>query len=621
MVLEWTKGAERKVQQRNQECGEEMSAQHQLNPPAGKIDQISLLSEHIGALYLSDEYSDVTLIIEGQRFEAHKVILAARSHYFRGLLFSGLKESTQREVELKDGSLVAFKKLLKYIYTGRLSFGGCKEEVILETLWLTHLYGFTELESSIFLCLKEILSIMNVCLIFDAALCYKLDSLTKICCEYMDKHAVELINHESVLQLSSHAMNQLIARDSFHAAEIEIFLAVQKWIKANPGLDAESVLSKLRLSLVTINDLLNIVRPTGLFSPDAILDAIAIRTQARDTDLPYRGRLVVDENVALPSLGAQVLQGEMRGYLLDGDSSTYDMERGYTRHTITKSQRHGILLKLGGQYIINHIRMLLWDLDMRSYTYYVEVSADQKDWVRVINYTNYYCRSWQYLYFEPRVVVYIRIVGTNNTVNKVFHLVSFEAYYTSKMEKLHEDIVIPTTNVARLERSAIVREGICRSRNNLLNGDTVNYDADGGYTCHQLGCGSILIQFGQPYYIESMRLLLWDCDKRSYSYYIEVSGDSFDWELVCDKTKEACRSWQTIRLNAPRAVVFVRIIGVHNTVNEAFHCVHFECPAQTEEKPAVPSDPVLPDKASTNSLAIEDEVKGAASCEEPENSS
>lgn len=67
----------------------------------------------------------------------------------------------------------------------------------------------------------------------------------------------------------------------------------------------------------------------------------------------------------------------------------------------------------------------------RSYSYYIEVSIDQKDWTRVIDHTNYYCRSWQYLFFEPRVVRYIRIVGTNNTVNKVFHLVSFEIMYTN----------------------------------------------------------------------------------------------------------------------------------------------------------------------------------------------
>lgn len=46
---------------------------------------------------------------------------------------------------------------------------------------------------------------------------------------------------------------------------------------------------------------------------------------------------------------------------------------------------------------------------------------------------------------------------------------------------------------------------LTRVRNNLLNGDTTNYDWDSGYTCHQLGSGSILVQLGQPYMIDSMR--------------------------------------------------------------------------------------------------------------------
>ena len=92
-----------------------------------------------------------------------------------------------------------------------------------------------------------------------------------------------------------------------------------------------------------------------------------------------------------------------------------------------------------------------------------------------------------------------------------------------------------------MQTSAWVIEGVSRSRNALLNGDTQNYDWDSGYTCHQLGSGSIIVQLAQPYMIDSMRLLLWDCDDRSYSYYIEVSLDQKKWETVIDKTKERCK--------------------------------------------------------------------------------
>jgi len=43
-----------------------------------QVQHIHFLSEHIGGLFLNDEYSDVTLMVENQVLSAHKVILAAR---------------------------------------------------------------------------------------------------------------------------------------------------------------------------------------------------------------------------------------------------------------------------------------------------------------------------------------------------------------------------------------------------------------------------------------------------------------------------------------------------------------------------------------------------------------
>lgn len=51
--------------------------------PGGVVDHSNNLAHDIGALYLNDEYSDITLQVNGHTFHAHKVILAARSQYFR----------------------------------------------------------------------------------------------------------------------------------------------------------------------------------------------------------------------------------------------------------------------------------------------------------------------------------------------------------------------------------------------------------------------------------------------------------------------------------------------------------------------------------------------------------
>ncbi|KZS21506.1 BTB/POZ domain-containing protein [Daphnia magna] len=587
-----------------------MSSQQQLGlvaPPLGlgEVDHVRSLSDNLNALLLSDNYQDITLIVENHRIPAHKIILASRSEYFRALLFGGLLESQKSEIELKGISAAAFHVLLKYVYTGYVSLSSMKEELVKDLLGLAHQYAFPELEQSVSDYLKSILSQTNMCLVYDVANLYQLRVLMEACRQYADKHATDILQSEAFLQLSPGTLCDLLQRDSFCVAEIEIFRAVLRWwhhnsyddcvVKEDTTNELNSVLKSVRLPLITLSELLNEVRPSHLVSSDVILDALKFRTESRDSDLPYRGQLMPEVNVAHSRLGAQVLQGEMRTALLDGETTNYDMERGFTRHPIEDGNA-GIVVRLGQPSIINHIKVLLWDRDMRSYSYFIEVSMDQRDWVRVVDYSNYHCRSWQRVYFPQRVVRFIRIVGTHNTVNKVFHVVSLEAYYSPVVVRLEKELIVPKHNVATIQLSACVVEGVSRSRNALLNGDTKNYDWDSGYTCHQLGSGAIVVQLAQPYVVSSMRLLLWDCDDRRYSFYVEVSTNNRDWITVCDRSRQPCQSWQSISF-VPQPVVYVRIVGTQNTANDVFHCVHFECPAQEDGngfEELVGSTPQLP---------------------------
>lgn len=63
------------------------------------------------------------------------------------------------------------------------------------------------------------------------------------------------------------------------------------WCKHNPKEDHSEIMQAVRLPLMSLTELLNVVRPSGLLSPDAILDAIKIRSESRDMDLNYRGML------------------------------------------------------------------------------------------------------------------------------------------------------------------------------------------------------------------------------------------------------------------------------------------------------------------------------------------
>lgn len=87
------------------------------------IDHTSVLSEDFARLYNQSDFSDVQLIIESECFYAHRIVLAARSQYFRALLYGGMKESyeSNHRIELKDCKIGAFKILLQYIYTGKIT--------------------------------------------------------------------------------------------------------------------------------------------------------------------------------------------------------------------------------------------------------------------------------------------------------------------------------------------------------------------------------------------------------------------------------------------------------------------------------------------------------------------
>lgn len=87
------------------------------------------------------------------------------------------------------------------------------------------------------------------------------------------------------------ALLNIVLRDSFAAPEKDIFLALFNWCKHNSKENHAEIMQAVRLPLMSLTELLNVVRPSGLLSPDAILDAIKVRSESRDMDLNYRGML------------------------------------------------------------------------------------------------------------------------------------------------------------------------------------------------------------------------------------------------------------------------------------------------------------------------------------------
>uniref|UniRef100_A0A8D9A839 Kelch-like protein diablo n=2 Tax=Cacopsylla melanoneura TaxID=428564 RepID=A0A8D9A839_9HEMI len=80
----------------------------------------SILLSGLSKLKSKNLLLDVTLIAEGEAFQAHKVVLASISDYFRAMFTDAMRESKQSEICLNGITARGMKLLLEYAYSSRV---------------------------------------------------------------------------------------------------------------------------------------------------------------------------------------------------------------------------------------------------------------------------------------------------------------------------------------------------------------------------------------------------------------------------------------------------------------------------------------------------------------------
>jgi speckle-type POZ protein len=71
------------------------------------------LGQHFGALLDSSEgdatFGDVTFEVDGETFQAHKLVLAARSPVFKAQLFGPMRDRNSGKIQVKDMEAPVFR--------------------------------------------------------------------------------------------------------------------------------------------------------------------------------------------------------------------------------------------------------------------------------------------------------------------------------------------------------------------------------------------------------------------------------------------------------------------------------------------------------------------------------
>ncbi|KAM9472415.1 speckle-type POZ protein isoform 1-T2 [Salvelinus alpinus] len=77
------------------------------------------LADELGGLWEHSRFTDCSLCVAGQEFQAHKAILAARSPVFSAMFEHEMEESKKNRVEINDVEPEVFKEMMCFIYTGK----------------------------------------------------------------------------------------------------------------------------------------------------------------------------------------------------------------------------------------------------------------------------------------------------------------------------------------------------------------------------------------------------------------------------------------------------------------------------------------------------------------------
>ncbi|XP_024380981.1 ARM REPEAT PROTEIN INTERACTING WITH ABF2 isoform X2 [Physcomitrium patens] len=142
-------------------------------------------------VYLGEQYvnsstlSDVTFLVEGRRFYAHRIALLASSDAFRAMFDGGYREKEALDIEIPNISWKVFELMMRFIYTGNVDMATDNAQDLLRAADQYLLEGLKRLcEYS----MAQNLTLETLMNVYDLAEAYHALSLRDTCVLFILKH-------------------------------------------------------------------------------------------------------------------------------------------------------------------------------------------------------------------------------------------------------------------------------------------------------------------------------------------------------------------------------------------------------------------------------------------------
>ena len=180
-------------------------------------------------LRLSGDLCDVTIVVAGQEFRAHKIILAASSPYFKAMLATAFDEKDHSKILIQDIVPHCFEMILSFIYTGRrMEITVDNVQSLLETASMLNIDLAMDMCSHF---LVERLDISNCLDILNLAVNNGCQNLRKEAEEFAGKNFNKIVNSLELPLLSLENVVSLISLDTVDVPEEAIVTqVVMPWL-------------------------------------------------------------------------------------------------------------------------------------------------------------------------------------------------------------------------------------------------------------------------------------------------------------------------------------------------------------------------------------------------------
>ncbi|XP_035763061.1 ankyrin repeat and BTB/POZ domain-containing protein 2 [Neolamprologus brichardi] len=161
------------------------------------------LSAQLDPHFLNNqEMSDVTFVVEGKPFYAHRVLLVTASDRFKSLLAScGSDGSSDKEIEISDVKYNIFQMMMSYLYCGGTESLKKKVSDLLELLSAASLFQLGALQRHCELICSQHISLDNAVSIYKTAKVNGSVELSSLCEGYFLQQMPALLERESFRSL------------------------------------------------------------------------------------------------------------------------------------------------------------------------------------------------------------------------------------------------------------------------------------------------------------------------------------------------------------------------------------------------------------------------------------